>query len=738
MARTRSQPISPGGYQSLPDKPTRRRITKRDSTKKAPATTSTTTRRPVTRSTSVDVEIKVAKEKKLADKPAPPITSSSSTTTTTTRRRATRSTSVDVEIKVAKEKKLADKPAPPITSSTSTTATTTRRRATRATSVDVEIKVAKEKTLADKPAPPTTTSTNSRPRTRSQPLSPNGLQVFVPKPRQRRSASVDQPENELSIAKKAPVKKTAGRKVNQVSFPSLLVKKDTLANQLYQQTRVTKKRAPKTKTSNKRLSETKNTNTRTDEVLRPISATPIRRNTTTRRFRSGADFDSPRTLFSLEETVNVQLGHQTPSPKSPPANNYQVTSEIASPHTPLPANQVPKTPSPPRTMPASTNRASPGWTQLRHIYNSVTRRWGTIKNRIGRRGSNGARPTSPEGVEASTSEPHSPQQAPNVHSESEPFPAITEEMALSSPLRPITAAPPSVLDRRTRRATRTRSTYDYSIRGSGFSEQVLKNCYKSNKRLSPPFPGLDLPEANQNTAQSTSDTLPVINNDIDSNKSLFTPPPQPCTPQANKTTEIISPDAPKKRKRRSSPDIIPNPPGASYGMADGFFDFDSDDEKEAMEEQARRDAAKNPDGPPTKKQDMHGARRRHILHPDDPRPAEDRDGYDHERERLYMPTPLETISSDLLSEGDFGAFNKAPNGPTLTFQTPYSISSNSTDVEGGAAHSSPLGPLGVAGPTIVFQTPYSDSSSDKEESPSTQVDADGDSSLSLDLPGMSH
>ena len=95
-----------------------------------------------------------------------------------------------------------------------------------------------------------------------------------------------------------------------------------------------------------------------------------------------------------------------------------------------------------------------------------------------------------------------------------------------------------------------------------------------------------------------------------------------------------------------------------------------------------------------------------------------------QRKRLYKPTPLETISSDLLSKGDFGALSKAPNGPSLTFETPYSISSNSTDVEGGAIHSSPLGPLGVAGPTITFQTPYSDSSSEKEEYPSTQVGTD--------------
>lgn len=187
MARTRSQPISPGGYQSLPDKPTRRR-TKRGSA-------------------SIDAEEEAPATKKTKTSTAKAAT----TKPTTSRRRTTRATSV--------EKKTIEKPAP-ITS-------TTTRRATRGSSVDVVIQsleTKKENKDADKPVEPITT-TKTRPRTRSQPLSPNGLQMLAPKPRQRRSASVDQPESQISTAKKAPVKKSAGRKVNRISFPHLPKKK---------------------------------------------------------------------------------------------------------------------------------------------------------------------------------------------------------------------------------------------------------------------------------------------------------------------------------------------------------------------------------------------------------------------------------------------------------------------------------------------------------------------------------
>ncbi|KAJ5722503.1 hypothetical protein N7488_000538 [Penicillium malachiteum] len=399
--------------------------------------------------------------------------------------------------------------------------------------------------------------------------------------------------------------------------------------------------------------------------LRAHNATPIVRrsrvpySTIASRRRSVAGGHVSQTLFRLPDLIN-EAGLIEPSPRTRPSHfeeNPESTSVL--PATPAPKNST--TPNIPQTAPAARVSSSPGWS--RWIFDSVSRRWSTMRGRLdfNRAGDSQLAPAE----ETSVSGAQSAQQALGT----EPFPSVIEES--TEPELPVASPSHYTHPRRTRRrsTTTTPTTTTYSLRPAGFSAELIEKCF-------PTLPPAEVAARVRRLSNSGSGLLP---SDMD----------------------LGSEEQSKKRKRPPSPETIPNPPGCSYGINDEYFEFDSDDEEWAAEEQARRDAlaenesaTEKTEGPAAKKQRVEESapkRRRHVLYANTPRKAEKRPGYDRNRpHRLYRPTHLPTVeSSEFLAEAPSagspfvtGGRNTAGwivRNPHGTFQTPGWDSSSSDE-----------------------------------------------------------
>lgn len=89
-------------------------------------------------------------------------------------------------------------------------------------------------------------------------------------------------------------------------------------------------------------------------------------------------------------------------------------------------------------------------------------------------------------------------------------------------------------------------------------------------------------------ASVSQDVHSVVGNDVVSETEATTVPPHPPTevveeseisPQQETETPRV-----RKRKRLPSPDVIPNPPGTSYGMDLRYFGYSSSESEEELEE----------------------------------------------------------------------------------------------------------------------------------------------------------
>ncbi|KAJ5266906.1 hypothetical protein N7478_009714 [Penicillium angulare] len=503
-------------------------------------------------------------------------------------------------------------------------------------------------------------------RTRSQPISPGGFQSLDDKPRRRRatrSASVTEepePTEQTTTAiqpkpaasnrpgrprKGTTSKKTARKsKVAQSHAPAPEESSSVPTEQLEASTAERPLEMQDLEPSTNTSHLPNGTPSRRDRLLGPRQATPIARRSRasysdiSSRRRKDAGGRVAQTLFRLPDLVDQALTAEPTTPGRRAFVTEDAATAVAFPSTPA-QNQT--TPTAPKTAPAAGQRAEPGasastprsWS--RWIFNSVSRRWSTIRGRIGPRNPDDAEPEADE--EAAADEEVEPPTTPTATSTA----VVAVEPA-------DTLVPSGSVPRRMRK--RAKSNYTYSLRPAGFSEELLTSCYSRMR------------------------TTPANTDDDDS----------------------------KKRKREPSPESIPNPPGCSYGLNDEFFEFDSDDEKWAEEEQARRDALAQETAPSAaKKQRVDNPqpkRRRHVLHQSTPRKAEERPGYNANRPtRLYQATDLSAVeSSEFLSEGE--------NGPYVT--------QNRIDNRNTA-------PIVVTNPHGTFRTPGWDSSSDPvmEETP---------------------
>ncbi|KAJ5092913.1 hypothetical protein N7456_008774 [Penicillium angulare] len=501
-------------------------------------------------------------------------------------------------------------------------------------------------------------------RTRSQPISPGGFQSLDDKPRRRRatrSASVTEPTeptttdsqpkpaatNRPGRPRKGTTSKKNARKskVAQSHAPAPEESSSAPTQQLEASTTERPLEMQDLEPSANTSHPPNGTPSRRDRLLGPRQATPIARRSRasysdiSSRRRKDAGGRVAQTLFRLPDLVDQALTAEPTTPGRRAFVAEDAATAVAFPTTPA-QNQT--TPTAPKTAPAGGSGAnseadatsSRSWS--RWIFNSVSRRWSTIRGRIGPRNADDAEPEADE--EAAADEAVEPPTTPTGTS--------TAVVAVEPAETPV---PSGSVPRRMRK--RTKSNYSYSLRPAGFSEELLTSCYSRMR------------------------TTPAKTDDDES----------------------------KKRKRESSPDSIPNPPGCSYGLNDEFFEFDSDDEEWAVEEQARRDALAQENAPSAAKKqrvdDPQPKRRRHVLHQNTPRKAEDRPGYNaNRRTRLYQPTDLSVIeSSEFLSEGE--------HGPHVT--------QNRIDNRNTA-------PIVVTNPHGTFRTPGWDSSSDPimEETPS--------------------
>ncbi|KAJ5709417.1 hypothetical protein N7493_010751 [Penicillium malachiteum] len=576
-------------------------------------------------------------------------------------------------------------------------------------------------------------------RTRSQPLSPGGLKSLDDLPRRRRatrSASVTEPTTTATKVEKTKptargrkprAKKAAGRK--KVNKPNPHTDNLTIANKtifkttkktddhpdavestnpvlegtvsaaneqpLTRLSELTPKKSPSRLNSNKQspvqVSDKKNEQTspftignkatspkkitehdslsarktrpskatprtpsRHRTPLRVHNATPIVRrsrvpySTIASRRRSVAGGHVSQTLFRLPDLID-EAGLIEPSPETRPSHfeeNPESTSAL--PATPTSKNST--IPNIPQTAPVARVSSSPGWS--RWIFDSVSRRWSTMRGRLdfNRAGDSQIAPAE-ETAETSVPSAQSAQQALGT----EPFPSVIEES--TEPELPLPSPSHYTHPRRTRRrsTTTTPTNTTYSLRPAGFSAELIEKCF-------PSLPPAEIAARVRRLSNSGSGLLP---SDVN----------------------LASEEQSKKRKRPPSPETIPNPPGCSYGINDEYFEFDSDDEEWAAEEQARRDAlaenksaTEETEGPAAKKQRV-----------EESAPKQKRPGYDRNRpHRLYRPTHLPTVeSSEFLSEppsagspifrGGGNAAGWIVRNPHGTFQTPGWDSSSSDE-----------------------------------------------------------
>ena len=314
-------------------------------------------------------------------------------------------------------------------------------------------------------------------------------------------------------------------------------------------------------------------------VLRALNATPIRRRRSfqelARQRRNEANGRIERTLFRLPELLaqkeldrkaQSEVNHvgesevnnraqdevNGPSPAGRPV--------IANPGTPERAGSAaPVAPATPQTVAAPAQ--SPSWS--RWIFNSVSRRWTSIRDRFGPHPAP-SRTEAPPSVEATPPVPPPVSPAPVAPESSaqftEPQRSVDNTVVSPTPMtvEPVVPAGMGRLERmRLRRASLPkRDKLPYDLFPVGFSKELLDKCYQGSR------PGTKRTAQPGQTAQA--------------------PALVPSSPAASTTPATEEPNA-LKRKRSKSPDSIPNPPGCSYGINDEYFYYDSSSESESGE-----------------------------------------------------------------------------------------------------------------------------------------------------------
>lgn len=244
----------------------------------------------------------------------------------------------------------------------------------------------------------------------------------------------------------------------------------------------------------------------------------------------------------------------------------------------------------------------------------------------------------------------------------------------------------------------------YSLYPSGYSKEQLDHWYGRDKKP------IEEP----------------VKAPVENSPSATAVPPEVSASATARAVEASAPvqSQSKKRKRRLSPDQIPNPAGCSYGMDMDYFTFDSDDEMWAEEEMERRAAMSRKTAPPAEEPAPT------IQEPARPAPKKVRI---EEPNKSLRPrdTPRRTVpprraarttqapkttQAPNTTQAASPPFQLGVSGPSRTFQTPYS-SSAADDASEPQVSSNPPFQLGISGPSRTSQTPYSSSTGDEASEP---------------------
>jgi hypothetical protein len=276
----------------------------------------------------------------------------------------------------------------------------------------------------------------------------------------------------------------------------------------------------------------------------------------TRRRQIEANGRIDRTIFRLPELLAQQRADAAAkTARLPPTSDDTIPPMTPPSTTPAPI--------------AATTPTNSSWP--RTIFDSVTRRWTSLWGRtpsggeaaeqpIGKSSAHEFLPNSSHHV--SVQEPQTPQ-AQNIASDPPASAPSAYNDARSRQETSITVTRHQTGNPRARRRTNARPYYpsrNYDLYPRGFDEALLDRC----------FAGSTAPGQRKAPAPSKQKEAQARENGSETGDQ---------------------PEVSNKRKRQPSPDVIPNPPGCSYGLHDDYFTYDDDDEAWAVEEQARRDAA---------------------------------------------------------------------------------------------------------------------------------------------------
>ncbi|RAH85355.1 hypothetical protein BO86DRAFT_304693 [Aspergillus japonicus CBS 114.51] len=159
----------------------------------------------------------------------------------------------------------------------------------------------------------------------------------------------------------------------------------------------------------------------------------------------------------------------------------------------------------------------------------------------------------------------------------------------------------------------------------------------------------------------------------------------------------------KKRKRAPSPDVIPNPPGCSYGMYEDYFVISDDDEED-----------EEPELPQTelKKQDMKGKSAiRSVLRSE--RPASKKVRFDASPQDTPSKLRLKPRATDPYTGQHFIGMDLSGESSNSSSSLPLNTASQA---EQSTIYPDPRSRPGfIPNRDGTFETPYSDTSSDVSE-----------------------
>lgn len=415
-------------------------------------------------------------------------------------------------------------------------------------------------------------------------------------------------------------------------------------------------------------------------VLKPQQATPIRRSRSSysiisqnRRTEASGRID--RTLYRLPDL----LSQNESTNASPPTDvHHDMGLEENGPMT-GPMTPPTHTPTAPMTAPAAATTASdpdnspsfPRW-----IFNNLSRRWTSIRERWGTRqdtdASRDAEPvpapasptaptvsttvmeiTAPGAAAGSISLPRDeilsrPTPPRRPRRESLHLPQRTgvhrppRRRRTSNTTQPAPDSPP--VRRRPAAASTTRTKRPYDLYPGGFSPELLERCYagSTNRPTKPPtkLPGSEVPDV------SSAQVTPSLE-----------------ATETSQGSEIPAPNEDQNLKRKREPETIPNPKGCSYGMDMDYFEFTEEEWAEEEKRQAELDSTKQ-FAPAAKKQrvdDPKEQRRRLTTRTTPSHVSSRRPGFIPNRRGTYQAPELPTIeSSGLSTDSDSSPISQPP------------------------------------------------------------------------------